>query len=95
MLSTLGYAYGLSGAHTQTTHTLDEVSKLSKTRYTSAFATALIYAGAGDKDRAFQKLEEAFKERSDSMVILRVYPPLDELRQDSRYSDLLHRVGPE
>jgi eukaryotic-like serine/threonine-protein kinase len=92
-ISTLAYGYGAAGARAKAKKTLDELHELSKERYTSAFALALAYAGAGEKDQALSQLEVAFSERSDTMAVLRVYPVVDDLRDQARFKDLLARVG--
>lgn len=56
------------------------------------------YAAAGDKDRAFYWLEQAYKDRGRaifalSMIFLNTDPGLDPLRSDPRYKDLLRRIG--
>src|SRR5437588_4254017 len=56
------------------------------------------YAAAGDKERAFYWLEQAYKRRGHgnagiSMVFLNRAPGLEPLRSDPRYKDLLRRVG--
>ena len=92
-MSTLAYGYGVAGARAKATKTLDELRALSKERYTSAFALAVAYAGAGDTEQALSELEVAFSERSDTMAVLRVYPVLDGLRNEPRFKTLLARVG--
>ena len=92
-MSTLAYGYGLAGSTGQARMVLDELIELSKTRYTSAFALALAYAGAGDRTEALSHLEAAFDERSDTMAVLRVYPVVDALRNEPRFKELLRKVG--
>jgi eukaryotic-like serine/threonine-protein kinase len=93
MLSTLAYGYGVAGAHANARATIESLRRLSKERYTSAFALGIGYAGIGDRDRAIAQLEQAFIERSDSMVILNVYPVLDGLHDDARFRSLIRRIG--
>jgi tetratricopeptide (TPR) repeat protein len=93
MLSTLGYAYGVAKLPDRTAAVIEELRRLSTERYTSAFASAVVYAGAGDAGQAIAHLEQAFAERSDSMAILRVYPLLDGLRGDARFQALVARIG--
>jgi serine/threonine protein kinase/tetratricopeptide (TPR) repeat protein len=93
MLSTLAYGYGVAGSHAKARATIESLRRLSKERYTSGFALGIAYAGIGDRDRAIAQLERAFAERSDSMVILRVYPVLDGLHDDARFHNLLRRLG--
>jgi hypothetical protein len=46
----------------------------------------------GKKELAFQFLTKAYETRQ-GIVELPVEPELDNIRSDSRYADLLHRVG--
>ena len=55
---------------------------------------ATIYAGLGDKDRAFNFLDKAYQERSFDLVWnLKSDPRLANLRSDPRLENLLRRVG--
>jgi hypothetical protein len=55
---------------------------------------ATIYAGLGQKDKAFQLIEKAYRENSlDVSWILKPDLRTDNLRTDPRFQDLLHRVG--
>jgi tetratricopeptide (TPR) repeat protein len=93
MLSTLAYGYGVAGAHAKARDTIAALRSLSSQRYTSSFALGIAHAGLGERDRVIAHLEQAFAERSDSMVILRVYPVLDGLHPDPRFQDLMRRIG--
>ena len=50
------------------------------------------YAMLGDKDAAFAALEKVFADRA-GVVFIKVDPQFDNLRSDSRYADLLRRIG--
>jgi hypothetical protein len=52
-----------------------------------------IYAGLGEKDRAFESLERGYAERSAGMAYIKADPFWDELHSDPRYADLLRRMG--
>jgi hypothetical protein len=53
-----------------------------------------IYAGLGDKDKAFEFLEKAYQERSpDIPYFLKADLRIDNLRSDPRFRDLFRRVG--
>ena len=54
---------------------------------------ATLYAGLGDKDRAFASLEKTYEGRSWYMTHLKLDPELDPLRSDPRFVDLLKRMG--
>ena len=57
------------------------------------FLLAIVYACLGDRDRAFQWLEVAYKQRDTFLPWLKVDPELDPLRGDPRFDDLVRRVG--
>jgi len=89
----IGYAYAASGKGGEAKKVIDELKQLSKQRYVSSYYIALIHAGLGEKDLAFEWLENAYKERSDLLVYLNRDPRLDSLRPDPRFADLVKRVG--
>ena len=53
---------------------------------------AVIYAGLGDADEAFLRLEEAYQSRSPRIHEL-TFGYFDRIRSDARYPELLRRVG--
>lgn len=57
------------------------------------YEIALIYAGLGDKTKAFEWLEDAYRAHDVGLVYLKIDPCLDPLRSDPRFDDLLRRVG--
>lgn len=93
ILSSLGYAYGISGQHDKAKMIINELKELSKHRYISSFSQAIVYAGMGDEDEAVKLLEMAFNEHSDTMTILKNYPLLERLRDNRRFLILQQRVG--
>jgi hypothetical protein len=55
---------------------------------------ATIYAGLGDKEKAFEYLEKAYQERStDLPYFLKADLRIDTLRSDPRLKDIETRVG--
>jgi len=57
------------------------------------YYAAVAYSALGESDKAFEFLEKAFKARYTGMVWLKVTPELDNVRSDTRFQDLLRRVG--
>ena len=92
-LSALGFAYAISGHADRATDALGELQALRDETYVSPYHMAVVHAGLGDKDAAFQMLDEAYGVRSRSMVWLNVAPEMKSLRSDSRFNALLQRVG--
>jgi len=59
----------------------------------SPFALAKVYAFLGEKERAFEYLENAFADRSIIVAALRFDPIFSGLRADKRYTAFLSRIG--
>jgi serine/threonine-protein kinase len=57
-----------------------------------ALRIATLYTFAGEEERALEWLEEAYRERLQNMIYLRVYPKWDPLRDDPRFQDLIRRM---
>lgn len=93
MTARLGYTYALAGRKTEAKATLEELFAASKQRHISPYLIATIYSGLGDKDKAIEWLEKAYEVKDGMLVMLKVDAHLDGLRSDSRFQDLLHRVG--
>jgi serine/threonine-protein kinase len=89
----LGHLHAVAGDRRAAELALQELERASARKYVSPFGMALIHTGLGDRDRAFASLQRALRERSDLLVYLVVDPRLDALREDSRFVDLVRRVG--
>jgi TolB-like protein/Tfp pilus assembly protein PilF/predicted Ser/Thr protein kinase len=92
-LSCLGYAYAVAGRNAEAQKVLDQLNELSKRGYIVPAYRARIYAGLGEKDKAFAWLEKAREDRSITSAPLKVGPDFDPLRSDPRFSDLLRRMN--
>jgi eukaryotic-like serine/threonine-protein kinase len=88
----LGNAYARAGQKAEAQELLQKLIELSKQKV-GTYEVALVYAGLGDKDRAFEWLEKAYKVHDKGMCFLKVDPPLDPLRSDPRFQDLLRRMN--
>jgi len=93
VLALLGHAYAVSGVRDEALQTVEQLKETSRQRYVSAYSFAVVYAGLGEKDQAFQWLEKAYQDRADDLRQLKVDPLLDNLRPDPRFADLVRRVG--
>lgn len=87
----LGYALARSGSRDEAMALL---GKLKTTKeYVSPGELAVLYAGLGDTEMAIASLEKAYGAHDIQLQFLKVEPHYDSLRGDSRYRDLMRRVG--
>jgi serine/threonine protein kinase/tetratricopeptide (TPR) repeat protein len=89
----LGWVYAVSGRRADALKIAKEVEELSSHAYVDFYQVATIYAGLGEKDKAFQRLEKGYEERSAGMLYLAIDPFWNRMRSDHRYADLLRRIG--
>jgi hypothetical protein len=75
------------------TSTPPPVSTVRPGRYIPAYAFATVYAGLGDKDKAFHYLDRLREEHSAHLDYINIEPTLDGLRDDPRFLELLRRVN--
>ena len=90
-IANLARAYVLSGNRSEAEKLLSDLKKRSNPGYSNASEIAMIYASLGDTDQAMSWLEKGFEERFNPGVLLR--PGFDPLRSDSRFQNLVHRIG--
>jgi serine/threonine protein kinase/Flp pilus assembly protein TadD len=92
-LASLGHAYAMAGRNSDAERVLQTLSERAKKSYVSAFDFATIYAGLGEKDKAFTWLDKAAAEHSSFLVYSKWEPRLDPLRSDPRFNQLLKRIS--
>src|SRR6202140_5102399 len=92
-LANLGHAYARSGNRSEALKVLAQLRTLSKTRYVSPYAFALVYIGLADTEKAFEWLQKAVTERSPTITTLKIDPVFDDLRADPRFDSLLRQIG--
>jgi TolB-like protein/Flp pilus assembly protein TadD len=92
-LGHMGNAYARMGREAEAREMISELQKHVQSEGIGRYEIALVYAGLGEKDEAFAWLEKSFAARDKGLAYLKIDPPLDPLRSDSRFQDLLRRVG--
>ncbi len=61
--------------------------------YASPFMIARFYADMGDREKAFDWLDTAYREHDRLLIGLNVSPGFDNIRSDPRYAELVRKVG--
>jgi serine/threonine-protein kinase len=89
----IGHLYASAGQRGEAEKILAQLLEESKRKHVSPVSIAIIYAGLGQPDQTFAWLEKAYTERDSSLTNLKVDPRNDSLRSDSRFADLLRRIG--
>lgn len=89
----LAYANGLAGNRKEAEKDLGELLELRKGQYISPGQLAVIYIALGEKDKAFEYLEEANRGYDLNVMRLKVERRFDPLRSDPRFADLVRRIG--
>lgn len=92
MLALLGHAYAVAGKKTEAQQVLNDLQQLQSQRYVSPYTVAAIYAGLGDRERAFEWLEKAVEGRDIWLMNLKVDPVFEKFRSESRFTDILARI---
>jgi hypothetical protein len=73
---------------------LNDLQRQSQSTYIPPYVIATIYAGLGDKDKAFEFLDKAYRERSLNLSWhINADLRIDNLRSDPRFRVLLRRMG--
>src|SRR5215471_10823261 len=92
-LASLGQVLAESGRRQEAAKILQELKHRSEQRYISPCLLAMVQIGLGERDQAIASLEQAYDNRDQWMLYLKVDPHMDSLRTDPRFQDLVRRVG--
>jgi tetratricopeptide (TPR) repeat protein len=82
-----------AGWHGAIAKCIEVAPALRKSGYWSAYDMATLYAALGDKERAFEWLNTAFREHDEPLIGLKTDYALDPLRSDPRFAELVRKVG--
>lgn len=94
-LALLGQSYARVGRRDEANKILTQLNQEAKTRYVDAYGVGLVFLGMGDKNRAMDELERAYRENDGGDIYnVRIDPMLDDLRGDPRFEALADKVIP-
>jgi TolB-like protein/DNA-binding winged helix-turn-helix (wHTH) protein/Flp pilus assembly protein TadD len=92
-ISLTGYILARSGRTAEARDLLGALEMASRQRYVPPYALALVHAGLGDADAAFEWLDRAYAARDVHLMFLTVDVKWDRYRSDPRFGELLARCG--
>ena len=94
-LAYLGQAYARAERQDEAQKILARLTEEAKSRYVSGYAMALMFMGLGDKERAMDALERAYREGAgNDLFTIKVDPMLDDLRGQARFEALAEKIVP-
>jgi len=90
----LAHAYAAAGNKAEAEKILRDLERRTKLTSPSPYTMATLYAGLGEKDKAFEFLEKSYSEKSLFLPSsLKSDLLLDTLRPDPRFQNLVRRIG--
>jgi len=93
ILSIIGFTLARMGETAQAEDVIGQLHALSARKYVSPMHIARVYAGLGQRNEAFEALEQNYQLRDYNMPYLRVDPTFDSLHSDPRFSPFVSRLG--
>jgi tetratricopeptide (TPR) repeat protein len=90
-ISHRGYVLAKAGRTEEAREILKTLEEVSRDRYVPPYALALVHAGLGERDAAFEWLDRAYEARDVHLIFLTVDPKWDPYRGDPRFVALLAR----
>ena len=92
-LALLGHVYAKLGRRSDAESVIKELEGRYANQSADGRDLAIVYAGLGDKDKAFSWMDKAVADRSVILGFLKLEPLLESLGNDARWNDLERRVG--
>jgi len=92
-VAALGYAYAAAGRSDEAREVLQQLDRRSRQAYMSPYGPAIVYAGLGEEDLAFEWLAKAVEAHSFYMILVAVNPMFGRIRDDPRFDALLRKMG--
>lgn len=93
MLMVAGYAYGRSGRRADADRVVERFREISKKEYVIPSFVAVVLGAMGEKDKAFAELDKSVELHDSWFRWAKVEPLFDPLRDDTRFAELLKRMG--
>ena len=96
VLALLAQGYAKAGQRDEALKLPAQLEQLAAKRYVGLCSFALVHLGLGEKEKASDDLERAYRERTDPYITaIKVDPILDPLRGERRFQQLVARMFPQ
>ena len=93
VLSLVAQAEAKLGQRDDARKILEQLEQLATRRYVGNYAFALVHIALGEKEKAIEDLEHAYRDRvGPDISLLKVDPMLDPLRGDPRFEALVAKI---
>ena len=92
-LGDLGHIYAATGKQTQARSVISELEDQYAHKKAIGQDIAAVYAGLGEKDKAFEWLERDFQVQNDRLPNIRWELQFESLRDDPRFKEMLKRMN--
>ena len=92
-IAALGHAYSLAGKAREARQTLEELEEMSQRRYVSSYWKSVVCVGTGAHDLALQSLNECWEQHDIWLILLRVDPRFDPIRDNAQFDRLLKQIN--
>ena len=92
-LGDLGHIYAATGKQTQARSVISELEDQYARKKAIGQDIAAVYAGLGEKDKAFEWLERDFQVQNDRLPNIRWELQFESLRDDPRFKEMLKRMN--
>ncbi len=92
-IAALGHAYASAGEPGKAHRILEDLDEMSQQRYVSPYWKSVVCVGIGAHDLALQALNECWKQHDIWLILLRVDPRLDPIRDNAQFQVLLRQMN--
>lgn len=92
-LMKLGVAYAHSGDRARALQMIAEMRKPNANRYVPFYYIADVYAALAEKEAAFEWLDRALDQHSNSCLLLAIDPAFEDFRSDPRFQEAARKTG--
>ena len=92
-LAMLGHSYAVSGQPGKARQVLSQLREIRRHKTISLTNEAIVLLGLDEREEALRLLEQACQDKDVQLAPLKVNPIYESIRSDSRFQNILQRVG--